>query len=76
MLFFMDYFELSHIAYDVILFFVFAFFSPLLGQNIAWTFSNLRVYTFCKYMMGCPNQQFLLKIEVFFRSEWTKGETA
>ena len=51
------------------------FLAPLGEQSIIWIFSNLRVSTFQKSMMGCPNWQLLSKIEVFYRPEWTKGET-
>ena len=64
----MDYFELSHIVHE-------PFLALLWRQNIIWIFSNLRVYTFYKSMMGCTNWQLLLKIEVFYRPEWTKRGT-
>ena len=46
----MDYFELLHIVYELIW-----FLAPLWEQNITWTLSNLRVFTFYKSMMDCPN---------------------
>ena len=45
------------------------------GQNITWVFSNLRVFTFYKSMMGCLNWYLLLKIEEFYRPEWIKRGT-
>ena len=45
------------------------FLAPLRGQNIIWIFSNIRVSTSQKSMMGCLNWQPLPKIEVFYRPE-------
>ena len=44
------------------------FFAPFQGENIIWIFSNIRMSTFWKNMMGCHNRYLLPKIE------WTKGE--
>ena len=52
------------------------FLAPLMRQNITWSFSNLRVSTFEKSMMGFWIDSFFPKIEVFYRPEWTKGESA
>ena len=45
------------------------------GQKITWVFSNLRVFTFYKSMMGCLNWYLLLKIVEFYRPEWIKRGT-
>ena len=66
MLYFMDYFNLSHIVYELIL-----FLALLWGQNITWVFSNLMVFTLYKSMIGCPNWQPLLITEIY-RPEWIK----
>ena len=44
------------------------FFAPFQGENIIWIFSNIRVSTFWKNMMGCHNRYLLPTIE------WTNGE--
>ena len=51
------------------------FLAVFWGQNITWVFSNLRVFTFYKSMMGCLNWYLLLKIEEFYRPEWIKRGT-
>ena len=58
----MYYLELSHIVIRG-----YRFLVLLWGQNITWVLSYLRVSTFYKSMMRCPNRKLLLKIEVFFK---------
>ena len=50
------------------------FWLPL-GDKAIWIFSYLRVSTFWEDMMGGPNRQLLLNIDVFYRPEQTKGGT-
>ena len=45
------------------------------GQNVIQIFSNLRVSTFRKIWRPVQIGSFWPKIEVFYRSEWTKGGT-
>ena len=47
------------------------FLALFVEQNITWIFSNLRVSTFQKSMMGCQNRQLLSKSDVLCRPEWT-----